>query len=143
MFLARLAGDGRLTQTRRPRYMSKPGRQIVRKTTNREIKHPCERIAREFHPEKIILFGSHAYGKPQWDSDVDLLIIMPFKGSPHRQAVNIRSRIKAPMALDLLIRTPEEISKRLEMEDFFIRETLERGKVMYDGQVKATDTQSP
>ena len=53
---------------------------------------------------------------------------MPFKGKPHIQAVNIRSRIEAPMALDLLVRTPEEIEKRLEMEDFFLREVIERGK---------------
>jgi predicted nucleotidyltransferase len=102
---------------------------ILKKATTKEIKQLCEQIAREFHPEKIILFGSHAYGKPQWDSDVDLLIIMPFKGRPHRQAVNIRSRIDTPVAVDLLVRTPEEISKRLEMEDFFIREIIERGHV--------------
>lgn len=105
---------------------------VLKKATPTEIKQLCDQIAREFKPEKIILFGSHAYGKPQWDSDVDLLIIMRFKGRPHRQAVNIRSRIAAPMALDLLVRTPEEISKRVAMEDFFIREIIERGKVMYE-----------
>jgi uncharacterized protein len=57
---------------------------------------------------------------------------MPFKGRPHRQAINIRTRIEAPMALDLLVRTPEEIKKRLELEDFFVREIIERGKVMYE-----------
>ena len=105
---------------------------VLKKATPTEIKQLCDQIVREFKPEKIILFGSHAYGKPEWDSDVDLLIIMPFKGRPHRQAVDIRSRIAAPMALDLLVRTPEDISKRLAMEDFFIREIIERGKVMYE-----------
>jgi uncharacterized protein len=112
--------------------MQQANHQILKKATTTEIKQLCDQIAREFKPEKIILFGSHAYGKPQWDSDVDLLIIMRFKGRPHRQAVNIRSRIAAPMALDLLVRTPEEISKRVAMEDFFIREIIERGKVMYE-----------
>ena len=112
--------------------MQRANHHTLKKATTTEIKQLCDQIAREFKPEKIILFGSHAYGKPEWDSDVDLLIIMPFKGRPHRQAVNIRSRIEAPMALDLLVRTPEEISKRLEMEDFFIREIVERGKVMYE-----------
>ena len=109
-----------------------PGHRTLKKTTAGEIERLCDKIALEFHPEKIILFGSHAYGKPQWDSDVDLLIIMPFKGRPHRLAVDIKSRIVTPVAVDLLVRTPEEISKRLEMEDFFIREIIERGKVMYE-----------
>ena len=121
--------------------MQKPGHHPLKKTTTREIKRLCEKIALEFHPEKIILFGSHVYGRPQWDSDVDLLIIMPFKGRPHRQAVNIRTRIEAPMSLDLLVRTPQEIKKRLKMEDFFIREILERGKVMYEANHKGMDSQ--
>ena len=107
----------------------------------REIKQFCEKIAREFRPEKIILFGSHAYGNPEWDSDVDLLIIVPFKARPHRQAVNVRSRIEAPMAIDLLVRTPQEIKRRLEMEDFFIREIMERGKLMYEAKANASATQ--
>jgi uncharacterized protein len=96
--------------------VQRTGHNHFKKTTTREIKRLCEKIAIEFRPEKIILFGSHAYGKALWDSDVDLLIIMPFKGRPHRQAVNIRSRIEAPMALDLLVRTPQQISRRLRWE---------------------------
>src|SRR6266404_2768377 len=101
-------------------------------TSHKEINSLCDEIAREFRPQKIILFGSHAYGNPEWDSDVDLLVIMPFKGTPHRQAVAIRSRIEAGVALDLLVRTPEQISRRLAMGDSFIREILERGKVIYE-----------
>jgi predicted nucleotidyltransferase len=121
--------------------LQRPGHHILKRATPSEIKRLCEKIAREFRPEKIILFGSHAYGKPEWDSDVDLLIIMPFKGRPHRQANNIRSRIEAPMSLDLLVRTPEEIKKRLEMEDFFIREIIERGKLMYEANHEGVDSQ--
>lgn len=101
-------------------------------TTRTEIKRFCHEIAREFHPEKIILFGSHAYGNPAWDSDVDLLVIMPFKGTPHQQVVAIRSRVDAGVSLDLLVRTPQEVSRRLAMGDSFIREILERGKVLYE-----------
>lgn len=101
--------------------MQRPGHYIVKKTTTSEIKRLCDEIAREFRPQKIILFGSHAYGSPEWDSDVDLLVIMPFKGTPHRQAVAIRSRIEAGVALDLLVRTPQQISRRLAMGDSFIR----------------------
>ncbi len=104
----------------------------VRASSYEEIKRICDHIAREFHPEKIILFGSHAYGKPEWHSDVDLLVIMPFKGTPHRQDVEIRSRINTGMALDLLVRTPQQVKRRLEMGDSFMREILERGKVVYE-----------
>ena len=104
----------------------------IRTISYREIKELSEQIAREFQPRKIILFGSHAYGKPAWDSDVDLLVIMAFKGRPNRQAVKIRSRIDTAVALDLLVRTPQHISQRLAMGDTFMRDILERGKVVYE-----------
>jgi predicted nucleotidyltransferase len=110
--------------------------------TGKDIGDLCNQIAREFRPQKIILFGSHAYGKPGWDSDVDLLVIMPFSGTPHRQAVAIRSRIDASVALDLLVRTPRQISRRLAMGDSFIREILERGKVIYEADHQGMDQQS-
>ncbi|HWO00390.1 MAG TPA: nucleotidyltransferase domain-containing protein [Blastocatellia bacterium] len=114
----------------------------IRSTTHREIERLCEQIAREFRPHRIILFGSHAYGKPEWDSDVDLLVIMPFKVTPHQQAVTIRSRIEAGLALDLLVRTPQQISRRLKMGDSFVREILERGKVIYEADHQGVDQQS-
>jgi len=108
------------------------GPNTLKRTTTREIKHLCEKIALEFHPEKIILFGSHAYGKPQWDSDVDLLIIMSFRGRHTRKAIEILDRLNPATALDLLVRTPRQVEKRLAMGDFFMREIIERGKVMYE-----------
>ena len=122
--------------------MQRPGHHLLKKPTPRAIKQLCDQIALEFRPEKIILFGSHAYGKPEWDSDVDLLIIMPFKGRPHKQAVNIRTRIEAPMSIDLLVRTPRQISRRLAMGDSFIREILERGKIVYEANHQGVDQQS-
>jgi len=104
----------------------------MRGASRKEIKRLCEEIAREFHPQKIILFGSHAYGKPQWDSDVDLLVIMRFKGRHTSKAIEILNRLNPSTALDLLVRTPRQVEKRLAMEDFFIREIIERGKVMYE-----------
>ena len=101
-------------------------------TTATEIKHLCEQIAREFRPHKIILFGSHAYGKPMWDSDVDLLVIMPFKGRHTSKAIEILNRLNPTTAVDLLVRTPKEVEKRLAMGDFFMREIIEQGKVMYE-----------
>ena len=104
-----------------------------------EIQKLCDQIAREFHPDRILLFGSHAYGEPTEDSDVDLLVVMPFKGSSRQQAVNIRSRIDTAVPLDLLVRTPEEISERLALGDFFMRDVTENGKVLYEADHARVD----
>jgi predicted nucleotidyltransferase len=105
----------------------------------KQIQKLCEQIARDFHPEKIILFGSHAYGHAGPDSDVDLLVVMPFKGRPVRQAIKIRSRLDTTMALDLIVRTPKQVSERLAMGDFFIREITEQGRVIYEADHKRVD----
>src|SRR5213595_3018454 len=69
------------------------------------IRRFARRIAERFHPEKIILFGSYAYGTPHEESDVDLLVVMPARNQ-HDQAVRILWRLAAPFPLDLIIRTP-------------------------------------
>lgn len=100
--------------------------------TSAEIKKLCEQISRDFRPERIILFGSHAYGSPRPDSDIDLLVIMPFEGRHTQQAIRILTKLNALIPIDLLVRTPEQVQERLAMGDFFMREILEQGKVMYE-----------
>ena len=90
------------------------------------------RIGREFRPEKVVLFGSHAWGKPSPDSDVDLLVVLPFQGKAVRKSVEIRLRLRPPFPVDLLVRTPEKVRERLATGDTFIREILEEGKVLYE-----------
>jgi predicted nucleotidyltransferase len=92
-----------------------------------------ERIIHELKPEKIILFGSFAYGKPDPDSDVDLLIIMDTE-DPTRERTWKVSRLLLPrkFPVDILVRTPEEIEQALEGGGFFIQEILERGNVLYE-----------
>ncbi|MGH9843787.1 MAG: nucleotidyltransferase domain-containing protein [Blastocatellia bacterium] len=96
------------------------------------IRKICRRIAEEIKPEKIILFGSHAYGRPTRESDLDLLVVMPYEGSPLAQAVKIGRQLNLMIPMDLLVRTREQVATRLAMDDFFMREILERGKVMYE-----------
>jgi predicted nucleotidyltransferase len=102
------------------------------KKNAREIQNLCRQIVENFNPQKIILFGSHAYGKPNADSDVDLLVVMPFEGSSARKAVEILLGMKTKMPLDLLVRTSEQVQERIAMEDFFMREIIEHGKVLYE-----------
>lgn len=98
----------------------------------RDIQSLCDRIVEGFHPTKVVLFGSYARGTPMPDSDVDLLVILPFEGSPARKAFEIDRELDHPFPIDLLVRTPEFVERRLTLNDFFFREILEKGRVLYD-----------
>jgi uncharacterized protein len=96
------------------------------------IRRVCDRIAERYHPKQIILFGSHAWGQPTSESDLDLLVVMNFTGSSVRQAIEISRELGLVTPMDLLIRTPEQLRHRLEIGDSFMREIVTRGKVMYE-----------
>src|SRR6266852_6451703 len=96
----------------------------------RVIRRYARAIAEEFQPDRIILFGSYAYGTPHEDSDVDLLVVMPAR-SQGSQAYKIRLALCAPFAMDLIVRTPHTMKWRLEEGDSFLREIVAKGKVLY------------
>ena len=102
------------------------------KISRREISAFARQVARQFHPNKIILFGSYAYGKPTEDSDVDMLVVMKFKGRGARKASEILLATDPRFPIDLLVRTPAQIKTRLKLGDFFIREITQKGKVLYE-----------
>ena len=91
------------------------------------------KIVNYFHPEKIILFGSYAWGTPSSGSDVDILVIMDFEGSVFQKEAQV-SRIARPkfVAMDILVRTPEQIRYRLEIGDPFIQKIMGEGEVLYE-----------
>ena len=97
-----------------------------------QIQALAGRIADEFHPERIILFGSYAYGVPGPDSDVDLLVILPFEGKSFWKSLEILNRVKPHFPLDLLARRPDDTARRLALGDPLIGEALGRGKVLYE-----------
>lgn len=96
------------------------------------IKKLAEKIAEHFQPEKIILFGSFAYGKPNEDSDVDMLVIMPYEGRSPKMATKIWMKTRPGFPIDIMVRTPEEIAERLEMGDSFIQDIMEKGVALYE-----------
>lgn len=96
------------------------------------IRKLCKRIAEAYQPEKIILFGSQAYGTPTPESDVDLMIVMNYEGRPIEQALKIERELDIVTPVDLLVRTPEDFARRYEEGDMFIRLIADRGKVMYE-----------
>jgi uncharacterized protein len=101
------------------------------------IRQYARQIAEKFQPDKIILFGSYAYGHPHEWSDVDILVVMPARNQID-QSVRITLAIEHPFPLDLIVRTPKRLRRDWEDGDWFLREVLARGKVLYektDGQV--------
>lgn len=98
----------------------------------RSIRDFSRRIAAEFGPERIVLFGSYASGKPTPDSDVDLFIVMPFEGKPVNKSVEMRLKLRPSFPVDLIVRTPEAVQQRLDMGDTFVQDILRDGKVLYE-----------
>ncbi len=97
-----------------------------------QVEALSRRIGREFDPERIILFGSHAYGTPAEYSDVDLLVIMPFEGSGFDQALEILKRVDPRFAIDLIVRRPEDTERRYREFDPLIRHALDGGRILYE-----------
>jgi HEPN domain-containing protein/predicted nucleotidyltransferase len=95
------------------------------------IRRFAREVAERFHPEKIILFGSHAYGKPHRDSDVDILVVMPCRNQID-QAFKIRLAVTAPFSMDLIVRKPSELEWRLKEGDSFHTEITTKGRVLYE-----------
>ena len=101
--------------------------------TAKALNEITRRIVTNLHPEKIILFGSYGYGKPTDDSDVDLLVIMETGGRPADRYLAVSRLIRPrPFPLDILVKTPAEIAQALEEGDFFIREIVTQGQVLYE-----------
>ena len=97
----------------------------------REIRRFARAVAAMFQPEKIILFGSYAYGTPHDDSDVDILVVVPAR-SQLSMAARIENAIDPPFPLDLIVRTPKQMKWRLEEHESFLTEITTKGKVLYE-----------
>ena len=97
-----------------------------------QVEALSRRIAEEFDPERIILFGSHAYGTPREDSDVDLLVILPFEGKPLDKSLQILNRTDPRFPIDLLARRPDDSARRYAEFDPLIRDAFDRGVVLYE-----------
>jgi predicted nucleotidyltransferase len=95
------------------------------------IRRFARQVAERFQPEKIILFGSYAYGAPHADSDVDILVVMPARNELD-QSFKIHSTLLPSFPLDIIVRTPNNMKWRLEEGDSFLREVVSKGKVLYE-----------
>lgn len=106
---------------------------MTKKNIDQKIKEITQKIVKEHQPEKIILFGSYAWGRPGPDSDIDLFVVKKTKEPSLKRIENfdkLFSRREFPM--DFLIYTPQQVKKRLEIGDFFVKEIIDKGKILYD-----------
>src|SRR5213083_2062763 len=97
----------------------------------RVIRKFARDVAERFQPDKIILFGSYAYGTPHADSDVDILVVMSARNELG-QAMRIRLSVDYQFPLDLLVRTPRNLAWRLAEGEWFLKEIMDKGKVLYE-----------
>jgi predicted nucleotidyltransferase len=99
--------------------------------TQSQIQQISDEIARRFQPERIILFGSYAYGTPNEDSDADLLVVMPLPDKGRGRASMIRQHLEVAFPLDLVVCDPAYLAQRIAMNDFFLIEITQKGRVLY------------
>jgi predicted nucleotidyltransferase len=91
-----------------------------------------DKIVKEIKPEKIILFGSYAWGNPNEDSDVDLFIIQKTSEPKRARQTSLRKKLfSIGVPMDIIIYTPEELEKRMDIRDVFVRKILRDGKVLH------------
>jgi len=98
-----------------------------------DLDSAVQRIVEQFHPAKILLFGSYARGSADRDSDVDLLVVMDVKDSKRKQAVEIDLALSdRTFPLDLIVVTPEEFEKYRDVVGHIVYPAVREGKVVYD-----------
>jgi predicted nucleotidyltransferase len=96
------------------------------------IDQVVKQIVEKFKPQKIILFGSYARGNPRPESDVDLLVVMDTTLKEGQQSLEIRRHLGVMFGMDLIVHTPKKLKERVEMGDWFLRDVLKEGKVLYE-----------
>ena len=119
----------------------------IREDILQDTRYPVHRIAaqlrpylqilvEQFHPERVILFGSYAYGEPTADSDVDLLIVRDIEKSPVSEATRIRRALRhlrhsvSNLPLDIMVRAPEDLRERIAQGADFHEEIVRKGIVL-------------
>ncbi len=123
----------RVQQIKRTKEQHRPAPSWHVPVTQNLLREITQRIVGECHPEKILLFGSYAYGKATPHSDIDLLIVMDTNKSVFERHKQISRLFPHRLfSLDILVRTPSEVAHRLEIGDSFFREILARGRVLYE-----------
>ena len=103
------------------------------------IRRVTRQVVEQFHPQKVILFGSYAYGQPTEDSDVDLLVVMPTEENPLHTAARISAAVDHPFPLDLLVIRPSDLVVALQEQNIFETEVVKKGVILYEAEDQGVD----
>lgn len=95
------------------------------------IKQYAQKIVRDFGPEKIILFGSFAWGEPGRDSDADLLVVKETDDTRALRREIDGALFPRELAVDLLVYQPKQLEQRVAKGDSFLTKVLREGTVLY------------
>ena len=113
-------------------YWNRSLTELIPMVSHRDIQAFVDEVVRQFRPGKVILFGSYAHGFPSNDSDVDLMVIMPHRGSSARMATRIRLTCPRKFPMDLIVRRPAEVRRAMQMGDPFVGEVASKGIVLHE-----------
>lgn len=100
--------------------------------SKKRIRECAATLAWAYPLERIVLFGSYAYGAPTEDSDVDFPVVMRHEGNNVEKAAEIRGKVPSGFPMDLIVQSPENVDWRVKMHDFFLKEIMEKGEVLYE-----------
>ena len=104
----------------------------LKKQFELEIAKITQQLISRYKPEKIILYGSGAYGKIREGSDIDMIIIKKSNKKPHERLREILHLVDYSLDFDPHVFTPQEFAKELKLGEFFVTEAAKKGKVLYD-----------
>ncbi len=105
---------------------------MPRRKLNYFLNRIVKRLVRRFNPEQIILFGSYARGTARPDSDIDLLVVLPLRGSKRAKQIEMRMALRdIPIPKDIVVVTPEEVTRQRHIVGTLIKPALQEGKVLY------------
>lgn len=102
--------------------------------THSIIQKIVNKLVADYQPQRVILFGSYAYGNPRPDSDIDLLIVKDTSDRFSQRWNRVRHILSDPtrqIAIETLILTPDELAQRTTIGDQFVMDIIERGKVLH------------
>jgi len=97
-----------------------------------DIQKFSQALVREFQPRRVVLFGSHAAGRARDDSDVDILVTMDYEGNSLRAAADIIRKLRPRFAVDLIVRTEQEVQELLKQNDWFLADATTGGRLLYE-----------
>jgi len=105
----------------------------VERVTGKLLSKISDRIVEVLHPEKVILFGSHAWGKPRKDSDVDLFVVVSSSDEPayRRARVVYRGLRDINVPVDVIVQTHDEVARSVSVVASLARKVMEHGRVLY------------